>query len=88
MTNDRDQLAEHLKFFAELGVDGYRKDALWAARADSRADLKVSTTYEEVSNRYEVTSNDRSADLEVGLKKPVGLEREAPAELYMPRRSG
>ena len=29
---DRDQLVEHLKFFAELGVDGISRDALWRAR--------------------------------------------------------
>jgi DNA polymerase len=34
MSNTRDQLAEHLRLFAELGVAGFRKDAVWAARAD------------------------------------------------------
>ena len=28
----RDQLAEHLKFFAELGVSGYSKDPAWQSR--------------------------------------------------------
>jgi uracil-DNA glycosylase family 4 len=32
MPDYREQLAEHLKFFAEMGVDGYRRDAVWAAR--------------------------------------------------------
>jgi DNA polymerase len=36
MSIDRDQLAEHLKFFEELGVAGYRKDEVWAGRLDSR----------------------------------------------------
>ncbi len=35
MPIDRDQLSEHLKFFGELGVRGYRKDAAWAARTES-----------------------------------------------------
>src|SRR5687767_15382865 len=35
MSDQRDQFAEHLKFFAELGVAGYRKDAIWAARKES-----------------------------------------------------
>ena len=35
MSIDRDQLAEHLRFFGELGVRGYRKDAVWAARTES-----------------------------------------------------
>ena len=29
---DREQLAEHLKFFAELGVDGISRDPAWRAR--------------------------------------------------------
>jgi len=33
MAIDRSQLAEHLKFFNELGVSGFRRDADWAARA-------------------------------------------------------
>jgi uracil-DNA glycosylase len=79
MAPDRDQLAEHLKFFGELGVDGYRKDPPWAARADrlaDPADLKVSTTYDtdradlKVSTTYDTTTYDmtdtRSADLQVG----------------------
>ena len=35
MSDRREQLAEHLKFFGELGVAGYRKDPLWAGRADA-----------------------------------------------------
>lgn len=29
---DREQLVEHLKFFAELGVDGISRDPAWRAR--------------------------------------------------------
>jgi len=36
----RDHLAEHLKFYGELGVDGFRRESVWR----SRADLKVGTT--------------------------------------------
>ena len=32
MSDYRDQITEHLRFFGEMGVDGYRKDAVWAAR--------------------------------------------------------
>jgi uracil-DNA glycosylase family 4 len=35
MPDTLDQLAEHLKFFSELGVSGYRKDSAWASRADA-----------------------------------------------------
>jgi len=34
MSDYREQIAEHLKFFGELGVAGYRKDADWAARRE------------------------------------------------------
>jgi len=44
MPNTRDLLSEHLKFFGELGVAGFRKDATWSTRADAEADRKVSTT--------------------------------------------
>jgi uracil-DNA glycosylase len=32
MNQKRDQLAEHLKFFEELGVAGFRRDREWASR--------------------------------------------------------
>jgi DNA polymerase len=35
MSIDREQLAEHLKFFEELGVSGYRTDAVWSRRQRS-----------------------------------------------------
>jgi uracil-DNA glycosylase family 4 len=35
MSDQRDQFAEHLKFFGELGVTGYRRDAAWSSRAQS-----------------------------------------------------
>ena len=63
MSDHREQLAEHLRFFGELGVTGFRKDAVWSARADSGADLKVSTTTE--------APDIRSADLQVGLDAPA-----------------
>jgi len=42
MPTDRDQLAEHLKFFGELGVAGFRKDRVWSERGEGtgvRAEL-------------------------------------------------
>ena len=59
MSDQRDQFAEHLKFFGELGVAGYRRDAAWAARSEPMADLKVSTTNTS-------DTDTRSADLQVG----------------------
>jgi uracil-DNA glycosylase family 4 len=43
MSDEREQFAEHLKFFGELGVDGYRKDAVWSARAESTVDSRQSS---------------------------------------------
>jgi uracil-DNA glycosylase len=34
MADKRDQLAEHLKFYGELGVAGFRRDPQWGSRAD------------------------------------------------------
>ena len=42
MSDYRDQIAEHLKFFGEMGVDGYRKDAAWARRGESTGDSRQS----------------------------------------------
>ena len=67
MSDHREQLAEHLKFFGELGVAGFRKDAVWAARADGTADLKVGTTTDGSTEAAHI----RSADLQVGLDAPA-----------------
>ena len=37
----RDQLAEHLKFFEELGVEGYRRESDWARRLEGRRELPL-----------------------------------------------
>ena len=63
MSNAREQLAEHLKFFGELGVEGYRRDGVWSARSDSRAELKVGATSDVRTD--DVTADVRSADLQV-----------------------
>jgi uracil-DNA glycosylase family 4 len=42
MADTRDRLAEHLEFFGELGVSGFRRDPGWSTRAE--AGLKVATT--------------------------------------------
>jgi DNA polymerase len=42
MADIRDQLAEHLKFFGELGVTGFRKDPAWGSR-DAGLDAGATT---------------------------------------------
>ena len=43
MSDYRDQIAEHLRFFGEMGVDGYTKDAVWAAREQSQGASRQSS---------------------------------------------
>ena len=38
MGSDRDQIVEHLKFLAELGVDGISSDPLWRTRPGEQSD--------------------------------------------------
>jgi uracil-DNA glycosylase family 4 len=68
MSDQRDQFAEHLKFFGELGVVGYRRDAAWAARSEPTADLKVSTTNNPVT-----TTNDIDAVAQLAaIREDIG----------------
>ena len=58
----RDHLAEHLKFYGELGVDGFRRESIWR----SRADLKVGTTVpgnERGRAGLQASSPDAASDL-------------------------
>lgn len=38
MADSREQLAEHLRFLGELGVDGFRRDRVWAGRPGERGE--------------------------------------------------
>jgi uracil-DNA glycosylase len=35
MSTTRDHLAEHLKYYVEMGVEGFRKERFWASRTDA-----------------------------------------------------
>ena len=78
MSDHRQQFAEHLKFFSELGVAGYRTDPVWGARADRGADVKViSSTPDTVSTtRASVSPDDdtRSAEPQIGLGTVAQLD--------------
>ena len=63
MSDRREQLAEHLKFFGELGVDGYRRDAIWAARQ---------STVERQQSPVDSPGTGRSADLQVDVGAAEG----------------
>ena len=71
MSDQRNQFAEHLKFFGELGVAGYRKDAVWAARADRGADLQVSTTDEGTRSAGLQAGRDTVAQL-AAIRNDIG----------------
>src|SRR5688500_7611877 len=43
MSGRGEQFAEHLKFFGELGVTGFRRDSLWAARSESTGESRQSS---------------------------------------------
>jgi uracil-DNA glycosylase family 4 len=49
MANAREQLAEHLKFFGEMGIEGFRKDAAWASRTDAGKSGRVHFSEEPAS---------------------------------------
>jgi DNA polymerase len=59
MSIDREQLAEHLKFFEELGVSGYRTDAVWSRRqrsAESKESVESVESRESVESKESVES--------------------------------
>ena len=43
MPDIRDQLAEHLKFFAELGASGFRRDPTWRSRESAEGTQSLET---------------------------------------------
>jgi uracil-DNA glycosylase family 4 len=63
---DRDQLAEHLKFAAELGVAGVSRDPLWRTRAETR----MLEPQDEMSPDAGVMTHDQSAPV-VFAKSPA-----------------
>ena len=47
MSDRREEFAEHLKFFGEMGIEGYRKDPVWSARQESVKESKESRESKE-----------------------------------------
>src|SRR5215203_1011125 len=69
MADRREQLAEHLRFFEELGVAGYRRDPVWSSRP---ADLQARPIGRGPMGRsadLQVGPIGSSADLQVGPEK-------------------
>jgi uracil-DNA glycosylase len=65
MPIDRDALAEHIRFFEELGVSGYRKDAVWGGRPD-RAESR-----EPRAESKELAENDAIVEL-AAIREDIG----------------
>lgn len=71
MPDTRDQLAEHLKFFSELGVTGYRKDAVWASRTDVAREAKTQNLETLASIREDIGDCTRCKLCTLGRKQIV-----------------
>jgi DNA polymerase len=81
---DRDQLAEHLKFAAELGVDGVSRDAVWRTRAapgvrppsDPGPDPRLTPTQNQSTQNVPLvaplTFSKNAADLLVAIRADIG----------------
>jgi DNA polymerase len=73
MSAARDQLAEHLKFFEELGVAGFRRDREWSERDDRKAgaDLKVAADLKGGITTEISQTTDPAAEL-VAIRQDIG----------------
>ena len=67
---ERERLLEHLKFAAELGVQGVSRDPLWRARAVVRKDVE----------RGPAADGERDASASAEREPAADVEREASAE--------
>jgi uracil-DNA glycosylase family 4 len=73
MSDYREQIAEHLKFFGELGVAGYRKDAVWASRQESGEESKESreSRVQRLESRVESPESNVLESLEA-IREDIG----------------
>lgn len=71
---DRDQLTEHLKFAAELGIEGVSRDPVWRVRLDPHPTETSGAALEDDGMRAEV-----AAALPIDAAVPVVVAR-TPAE--------
>jgi len=73
---DRDQIKEHLKFAAELGVAGVSRDPAWRARAEagvrpgSDPDLTLST--QDLQTAAPLTFSKNAAEALVAIREDIG----------------
>jgi DNA polymerase len=75
----RDQLAAHLEFFAELGVEGLRREPIWrtrtepdAAVADHESSQPIPEAVDPVPVSVPIVQTGDSGELLIGLKDEIG----------------
>jgi DNA polymerase len=72
---DRNQLAEHLKFAAELGVTGTSRDATWRKRATPDVKVAAPATqefFQSASEPQKVTFSKSAADALAAIHTDIG----------------
>ena len=74
MSDYRDQIAEHLRFFGEMGVDGYRRDAMWAGRVtnQSSVDSRQSSVVSPQSTVHSPKSEAQSPESLSSIREDIG----------------
>jgi uracil-DNA glycosylase len=72
---DRDQLVEHLKFAAELGVDGVSRDPTWRSRPDELVRRDVQAVEHEASAErpnHELSLSRNAAEALAAVRADIG----------------
>ena len=65
MSDLRDQLSEHLKFYGELGVGGFRRDQAWTARG-------VESVQQPIMHQVSVLSPEDAASKLAAIRDHIG----------------
>jgi DNA polymerase len=73
---DRDQLTEHLKFAAELGVEGVSRDPAWRTRDDAgvrpRSDLGQTPSTQDLTTTAPMTFSKNATDALAAIRVDIG----------------
>jgi DNA polymerase len=73
---DRDQIKEHLRFAAELGVAGVSRDAAWRTRADARvrpgSDPGLTLSTQDQQTGAPLTFSKNAAEALVAIREDIG----------------
>ena len=73
MSGRHEQFAEHLKFFAEMGVEGFRKDAVWGSRQESVTEsVESGESRESGASGASVKSNAQSPESLSAIREDIG----------------